>query len=76
MAKASTVDTLFLYALYAFMAYGLYMFWANFGSTSYGTCKKFATTAGGAIYDVGKDVYDQYDMRNWGFKDRDHMQRG
>ncbi len=75
MAKGSTVDTLFLYALYAFMAYGLYMFWANFGSTSYGTCKKFATTAGGAIYDVGTDVYNTYGMANWRFRDQNAMQQ-
>ena len=74
MGKGSTVDTLFLYALYAFMAYGLYMFWANFGSTSYNTGRKFCRNAGGAVYDVGKEVYNEYDMRNWGFKDRDAMQ--
>lgn len=76
MAKGSTVDTLFLYALYAFMAYGLYMFWANFGSTSYGTGKKFCTTAGKAIYDVGSDVYNHYGMANWTWRDQDPMQRG
>ena len=75
MAKGSTVDTLFLYALYAFMAYGLFMFWSNFGSKSYNTGRTFCEKAGGAIYDVGADVYNTYGIANWRFRDRDPMQR-
>ncbi len=76
MAKGSTVDTLFLYALYAFMAYGLFMFWSNFGSRSYNTGRKFCETAGRAVYDVGADVYNEYNLKNWGFRDRDTPMRG
>jgi len=74
MAKGSTVDTLFLYALYAFMAYGLFMFWANFGRKSYATGKTFCSKAGEAVYDVGADVYNQYNLANWGFRHRNPMQ--
>ena len=73
MAKGSTVDTLFLYALYAFMAYGLYMFWSGYGRTSYGYCKRIGGAAKDAVYDVGRDVYNEYKLENWGIRDRSAM---
>jgi len=73
MAKGSTVDTLFLYALYAFMAYGLYMFWSGYGRTSYGYCKRIGVAAKDAVKEVGIDAYNTYDMRNWRFRTADDM---
>jgi len=75
MAKGSTVDTLFLYALYAFMAYGLYMFWSGYGKTSYSACKRVGGAATNAIYEVGNDAYNQYKMRSWRIRDPSGMQQ-
>ena len=61
MAKGSTVDQLFLYALYVAMAYGLYMF----GKSNADSCKK----VGGHLKDAGNETYDAY-FRNWRVRDR------
>jgi len=71
MAKGSTVDTLFLYALYAFMAYGLYMFWSGYGRTSYGYCKRIGSAAGMAVKEVGREAWDSYNMNNWNIRTAD-----
>ena len=61
MAKGSTVDQLFLYALYAAMAYGLYMFWYSNASS----CKK----VGGHLKDAAYDGYTEY-IRPWRVRER------
>ena len=61
MAKGSTVDQLFLYALYAAMAYGLYMFWYSNASA----CKK----VGRHLRDAGNETYDAY-LGGWRVKER------
>ena len=73
MAKGSTVDTLFLYALYAFMAYGLYMFWSGYGRTSYGYCKRIGGATKDAFKEVGREAWDTYNMKNWGIRTADDM---
>ena len=60
MAKGSTVDQLFMYALYAAMAYGLFMLWQS----NYSSCKKI----GGHLRRAGNETYDAY-FRNWKVKD-------
>ena len=60
MAKGSTVGQLFLYALYAAMAYGLYMFWKSNADS----CKK----VGGHLRQAGNEAYTEY-IRPWRVRD-------
>ena len=60
MAKGSTVDQLFMYALYAAMAYGLFMFWQS----NYSSCKKI----GGHVKQAVWEGYTDY-VKPWRVRD-------